>query len=509
MSVMRRRVAAALTAGLLLLQPVTASADALTDIKVRLAQAQTVVRDLTGRRQGQQVVVEQLRGVAGNFAFELQKVDAELMAAVTRFRQAESALERVEGEIFQLEGEIAAKQEAVQLRADVYGTRLRALYKFTRTSPLEQLLASRSFTDALHRIGMMQAVTRVDNRLLGQLRVEQDELLKAREALAEKKAEAVGLRDELNQQRRELEERRGEQALLVSRAQQDQRFAEGALSEMDRDTNAQGARIVALQAQYQQELEELERQRLEEQRRREEARRAEEQRRAQATVTAQALASATAQARVQQSAQATQTTQAAQTALAVRPGAPSPTPQRGAAATPTRGAEATLTRGAEATPTRGPASTVAPLPGAIKTTGLQPSSYNMVWPVQNPVITTDFGERNFAQNSHTGIDMAQDNRTPVYAVADGKVLEVGLAVPGNERSSYGMRVTIAHDTKLSTLYAHLDVGRYAPTVKPGDSVKRGHTIGFIGMTGITSGPHLHFEVLEIGLPRDPRKYLPR
>ncbi len=494
-SLARRRVAAVLTAGLLLLQPATASADALADIMVRLGQAQTAVRDLTGRRQGQQVVVEQLRGVTGSFASELQKVDAELMAAVTRFRQAEISLERVEGEIVQLEGEIAAKEEAVQQRANVYGTRLRALYKFTRTSPLEQLLASRSFTDALHRIGMMQAVTRVDNRLLGQLRAEQDDLLKAREALAEKQTEAVGLRDELDQQRRALEERRGEQALLVYRAQQEQRSAEGALSEMDRETAAQGARIVGLQAQYQQELEALERQRLEEQRRQEEARRLEEQRRAQATATAQAMATVTAQARVQQAAQATQT------ALAARPSAPSPTSQRGAAATPTRGIAAT--------PTREPAATVAALPGAIRTSGLQPSSYNMVWPVQNPVITTDFGERNFAQSSHTGIDMAQDNRTPVYAVADGKVLEAGLAVPGNERSSYGMRVTVAHDTKLSTLYAHLDVGRYAPTVKPGDSVKRGQIIGFIGMTGITSGPHLHFEVLETGQPRDPRKYLPR
>jgi murein DD-endopeptidase MepM/ murein hydrolase activator NlpD len=72
-----------------------------------------------------------------------------------------------------------------------------------------------------------------------------------------------------------------------------------------------------------------------------------------------------------------------------------------------------------------------------------------------------------------------------------------------------MMVVIAHDTKLSTLYAHLDVGPYAPTVKPGDTVRRGQIIGYIGMTGITSGPHVHFEVRENGQHRDPAKYLPK
>ena len=462
----------ALLAALLTLQPAVVSADTLSDLKARIAQAQTSVQQLTARRQGQQGIVEQLRGVTGAQTSDLRRVDADLIAAVNRFNQAEAALDRVDAEIARLEAAIAEKELAVSKRADVYGTRLRALYKFTRTSPLEQLLAASSFTDALHRITMMQAVTRVDNRLLGQLRGEHDELKSDRQSLEDRRAEAINLRAELDEQRRVLEARRADQARLVAQAQSEQRAAEGALSELDRAAADQVANVQALSLRYQKELEELERLRLEEQRRQEALRVA-------------AAATATAQAQAQ--ANATATARAMPTQTGGRP-APTPIPGRG-------------------TPT--PRATIAALPGAVQTDRLQPSAYNMVYPVVRPVITTEYGERTFAQSFHTGIDMANNERTPVLAASDGTVLEVGLAVPGKPSQSYGMTVVIGHDTKLATRYAHLDVGNYGPTVKAGDRVKRGQIIGYIGMTGITSGPHLHFEVLESGQHRDPRRYLPK
>lgn len=477
-----RLVPSVALAALLTLQPAVASADALSDLKARIAQAQVGVQQLTARRQGQQGIVEQLRGAAGAQSATLRSVDAELIGAVNRFNAAEAALERVDADIALLEGEIAAKELAVSQRADVYGTRLRALYKFTRTSPLEQLLAASNFTDALHRIMMMQAVTRVDNRLLGQLREEHDELKSDRTRLDERRAEAVALRAEIEQQRRELEARRADQARLVAQAQSEQRVAEGALSELDRAAASQVASVQALSLQYQKELEELERLRVEELRRQEAQRQA-----AIAAATAQAQAQAQATAQAQTQANATATARAIPTQSSGRP-APTPTPRRSA-------------------PT--PQATIAALPGAIQTDRLQPSAYNMVYPVVRPVITTEYGERTFAQSFHTGIDLAHNNRTPVLAAADGAVLEAGLAVPGKPEQSYGMTVVIGHDTKLSTRYAHLDVGPWGPTVKPGERVKRGQIIGYIGMTGITSGPHLHFEVLESGQHRDPRRYLPK
>lgn len=441
------------------LLPATASADTLTDLRARISQAQASVKDLSALRQGQQKIVEQLRGASNARAADLRRVDAELTAAVSRYRQAEASLAQVEAETRRLEGQIAEQESAVQQRADVYSSRLRALYKFTRTSPLEQLLGAQSFSEALQRMTMMQAVARVDNRLLGQLRQEYAELMQAREALAQKHAEAAALRNELDSQRRALEQRRAEQASLANLAQQEQRQAEGTLSELDREAQAQSARIVGLQAQYQRQIEEVERQRQEAARR--EALRQEELRRqaAQATATAQAQAAAR---------------------TGGTGGAPAPRPP-------------------------------ATLPGTVNTAGLQPSSYNMIWPVNNPVITAEYGVRTFAQSSHTGIDLAQRSRTPILAAADGVVLEAGLAVAGKPHQSYGMMVTIAHGgpQKLSTLYAHLDVGAYGPTVRAGQTVRRGEIIGYIGMTGITSGPHLHFEVRENGQHKNPRLYLPK
>jgi murein DD-endopeptidase MepM/ murein hydrolase activator NlpD len=398
----------------LLMAPATASADSLGDLQVRINQAKQKLGNLASRRQGQQGVVDQTRGVTNGYASQLRQVDQDLLTAIGKLRQAEDGLAKVETEQTALEDSIAEKEAAVEQRAGVYSTRLRALYKFTRVSPLEQLLAAHDFSDALRRIGMMQAVTRVDNRLLGQLRSEHDELLKAREALAQKQAEAVALRDEIEQQRLEAQRRQA-----------------------------------AAQAT------------------------------AQAQATAAARAAAAAQATAQAAARITPT-----------PGRPGQS-----AALPSKSPPALSTR-----------VTVA---GSVKTDGLQPSSYGLMWPVPNPVITTEFGERNFAQPFHTGLDMAQDEYTPIRAAADGIVLKQGLAVPGNRSASYGMMIVIGHGTTLSTLYAHLEDKKLLPLVKQGDKVSRGQVIGYIGMTGITSGPHLHFEVRIDDEPKNPRLYLPK
>jgi murein DD-endopeptidase MepM/ murein hydrolase activator NlpD len=472
-----------------LAQPAPASADPLTDLTVRIKQAQVAVQELTTRRQSQHRVVDDLRAVTGGHAADLRRVEQDLFAAVARFREAEAALAQVEAEIASLEGQIAEKEAAVERRAGVYGTRLRGLYKFTRTSPLERLLSARDFGEALQRVTMMQAVARVDTRLLGQLRAEHQELVKARAALRQKQEQAAALRDELGQQRQSLEQRRTEQAAVAAQAQREQRQAEAAATELDEQARAQSALIVSLQAQYQRQLEEIERQRvLEEQRRAEEARRLEAQRQAalQATATAQAAAQAAAQATAQARA-ANQRTPATPATLAT----PTPRPGSGAGGDARR------------------APTVAPMPGTVQTEAFQPSAAGLIWPVVNPTITTEFGERNLAQNFHTGIDLAVRLYSPVRAAGDGIVLERGLAVPGKPSQSYGMLVIIAHTPTLSTLYSHLDDGNYKPVVKPGDVVKRGQLIGYVGMTGITSGPHVHFEVRISGECLNPRLYLPK
>jgi murein DD-endopeptidase MepM/ murein hydrolase activator NlpD len=96
---------------------------------------------------------------------------------------------------------------------------------------------------------------------------------------------------------------------------------------------------------------------------------------------------------------------------------------------------------------------------------------------------------------HQGIDLAADLGTPVYAAADGVV--TGAAANGG----YGNWIEIEHEEKLSTLYGHLL--SFAPGIAPGMRVQKSDLIGFVGNTGRSTGPHLHFELRSNGKPTNP------
>lgn len=96
---------------------------------------------------------------------------------------------------------------------------------------------------------------------------------------------------------------------------------------------------------------------------------------------------------------------------------------------------------------------------------------------------------------HPGIDYAADVGTSVLATADGVVRRVGWA------GGYGRLVEIRHMNGITTRYAHLS--RFAKGMRAGNRVTQGQTIGYVGMTGLANGPHLHYEFREHGQPRNP------
>jgi murein DD-endopeptidase MepM/ murein hydrolase activator NlpD len=97
---------------------------------------------------------------------------------------------------------------------------------------------------------------------------------------------------------------------------------------------------------------------------------------------------------------------------------------------------------------------------------------------------------------HLGIDYAAAVGTPIEATADGTVLRAG------RWGSYGIMVGLRHVRSIETRYAHMS--HLAPGIRPGVRVRQGQVIGFVGMTGLVSGPHVHYEFLKNGRHLNPR-----
>jgi murein DD-endopeptidase MepM/ murein hydrolase activator NlpD len=126
----------------------------------------------------------------------------------------------------------------------------------------------------------------------------------------------------------------------------------------------------------------------------------------------------------------------------------------------------------------------------------------VVWPVSGP-ITSRFGPR--WGGFHNGLDIAAPMYTAVRAGAAGQVVTVGK--PYLAYGDTATVVIIAHGSNFSTLYGHLDDSR-PPTVRVGQFVTSGTVIAYVGMTGWTTGPHLHFMTIVNGRAVDPMPYMP-
>jgi len=133
--------------------------------------------------------------------------------------------------------------------------------------------------------------------------------------------------------------------------------------------------------------------------------------------------------------------------------------------------------------------------------GKAPTPKSIIWPVKGK-ISSPFGNRYHpilkVWKLHTGIDIAVPRGTSVKAAYSGTV------IVSKSLSGYGNTVIIDHGGGVSTLYAHND----AMLVKVGQKVNQGDVISKCGMTGMTTGPHVHFEVRVNGTPVNPANWLP-
>ncbi len=140
------------------------------------------------------------------------------------------------------------------------------------------------------------------------------------------------------------------------------------------------------------------------------------------------------------------------------------------------------------------------VPGYYDGRGRQP--FHSAWraPVPFARISSRFNLRRMhpvlhVVRPHTGVDFAAATGTPVYAASDGRVLFVGDGGPS------GHLVTLQHANSITTGYSHLS--RFAPHLRPGQVIEVRQLIGYVGSTGRSTGPHLHFTARKNGVFIDP------
>ena len=114
-------------------------------------------------------------------------------------------------------------------------------------------------------------------------------------------------------------------------------------------------------------------------------------------------------------------------------------------------------------------------------------------------ITSTFGMRMHPilgySRMHKGVDFAASTGTPIFAAGDGVIV-----ILGNQRG-YGNYIRIKHNAQYATAYAHMS--RFAAGLQQGSKVRQGEVIGYVGSTGMATGPHLHYEVLVGGTQINP------
>ncbi len=374
--------------------------------------------ELELQAQEQQVLLAAAEAREGVLQRQLAEIDSQRFEAIDRLRNVNRQLETVELEVFDINASIANLNRALARETDNLGDRVRSLYKAGRTTTLETVLSSSSFSEALDRATSLE-------RALAQDLEEIESLRRSRQTVQFRTADLAARLQQMDQLRQqattieaELQRRSQEQQDLIFGVQRQQATIDANRLAFEAEAAVLGNRIVVLRDIRQNELAQLERiKKLQ-----------------QAQEQARELARQVAE---------TQGTSVA----------------------------------------------------GVYT-----------WPLWG-LITTEFGGCTFGQCPHIGIDIAGDMLVPIVAANDGIVLVADYVVPGNRQASYGMIVVIAHNQNEETLYAHLDDYTSPPPVSAGQFVSRGQVIGYVGLTGWTTGPHLHFEYRVNGVANNPRNVL--
>ena len=324
--------------------------------------------------------------------------------------------------------------------------RIQAMEEEGEISYWSVLFKAKSFTDLIDRLNMMAEIHEADQRRMSELSEAATAVAEARTALAAEKTALEDSRVELKESQAELDVKRAEADELLAELNQDKRALDAMEADYEAEEAALSAQIAAAEVEYTKALkaEEEARRKAEEERKRKEEeerkRKEEEEKKKQEEANKK--------------------------------------PGNGGSNNSGSGNSGSTGGGS----------------GFVSgESWRRPCSWIKLTSPYGYRIHPTLGTRKF----HNGVDLANNQGTPIYAARSGKVT---VATYGG---TYGYYVTINHGDGYSSLYAHMT--HY--TVSKGQTVKKGDVIGYMGSTGRSTGPHLHFSIFYNGSSVNPMNYI--
>ena len=345
-----------------------------------------------------------------------------------------------------------------------YRARIRSMEENGKLTYWSILFKASSFADMLDRVDMINEIASADSRMLERMESVAEQIEISRQELAAEKVSLEEAKEQLTQDEAELEEKRAEADDVFAELWANKEALEAAADKYEAQQAALSQQIAQQEVRYREAVaaEEEARRRAEEEARRraeEEARRrAEEEARRQAAEAEARRRAAEEEAR------------------------------RRAAEEARRRAQEAAERERQSVGSSGSSGTA--------------SRAGFIWPTACRTITCYYGPRihpiTRRPSNHNGIDIGASYGSTISAANSGTVTAAGF------NTGYGYYVTINHGNGYSTLYGHMC--RYI--VSAGDYVTQGQTIGYVGSTGWSTGPHLHFTIYYNGTTVNPLGYLP-
>lgn len=418
----------------------------------------------------------------------VSSVEAEIRAIDARISQANVELDRLNGEMAQLKAEIqktkeeleAAKQELAE-KKEFYAKRLRAMYIANDRGYLDILLDSADAESLIGNARMIRSIAKSDRELVDEITAKVQEIEEKQAILAQQEQELAAKQQQVQQQRASLESANAQKTTYMNGLIGNLSAYEAQYDQMLRESDAIESKIANLEYSIQKAREE-EAARVARQNAAKEAAKAERQKaknQQKATAQSEQTPSASVEAEAPVRSESVATTGSKTEAETVRTPAP-----------------------VKKTYTPRP---VAPAEDAVVSNGIvaepEAPKGDLYWPVPgHHRVSSPFGYRTHPilgyKKMHTGIDIPAPSGTPVVSAASGTV------IASRFMSGYGNCVMVDHGSKV-TVYAHLS----SRAVHVGQTVSGGETIAYVGSTGMSTGPHLHFEVRVGGVVRDPLNYL--